>query len=67
MVGVQIPDSVRRVLVCADHDKNGAGESAAIKLVSRLLKEGKDARLVMPSEIDSDWNDVLMSGGQANG
>ena len=66
MVGVQIPDSVKRVWVCADNDSNGAGESAATKLVSRLLREGKDARLVMPSEIDSDWNDVLL-GGQANG
>lgn len=67
MVGVQIPDSVKRVWVMADNDENGAGESAATKLVSRLLREGKDARLVMPSEIDSDWNDVLLSGGQGNG
>ena len=67
MTGVVVPESVKRVLVMADNDLNGAGESAATKLVSRLLKEGRDARLVMPSEINSDWNDVLLSGGQANG
>ena len=67
MVSVAVPESVKRVWVMADNDENGAGESAATKLVSRLLKEGRDARLVMPSEINSDWNDVLLSGGQANG
>lgn len=67
MTGVIIPDTVERVWVCADNDSNGAGESAATKLVARLLKEGRDARLVMPRDVDSDWNDVLLSGGQANG
>lgn len=66
MVSVIVPESVKRVWVCADNDENGAGESAATKLVARLLKEGRDARLVMPTEIDSDWNDVLL-GGQSNG
>lgn len=60
MTSVVIPDSVRRIYVMADHDANGAGEQAATKLVSRLLKEGRDARLVMPAEIDSDWNDILL-------
>lgn len=67
MASVAVPESVKRVWVMADNDENGAGELAATKLVARLLKEGKDARLVMPSEIDSDWNDVLLSGGQTNG
>jgi putative DNA primase/helicase len=65
MVSVAVPESVKRVWVMADNDENGAGESAAVKLVSRLLKEGKDARLVMPDKF-GDWNDVLL-GVQANG
>lgn len=65
MVSVAVPESVKRVWVMADNDENGAGESAATKLVARLLKEGKDARLVMPDKF-GDWNDVLL-GGQANG
>ena len=61
MVSVAVPESVKRVLVMADNDENGAGESAATKLVARLLKEGKDARLVMPDKF-GDWNDVLLGG-----
>lgn len=63
MTAIVIPDTVRLVLICADHDTNGTGEQAAKKLARRLLAEGRRVKILLPTTPDSDWADG-MEGAQ---
>lgn len=58
---VLIPDAVREVIVCADHDKSG--KTAAQELIPRLLNEGKTVRVATPPVPGTDWNDTLTNRG----
>jgi putative DNA primase/helicase len=53
-----LPLAVRRVLIAVDHDRNGAGESAARAAGQRWVTEGRRVWLAMPKGF-GDWNDVL--------
>lgn len=62
---VQIPDSVRRVLVYGDNDADGdfEGEASAFALARRLRKESRhatprDVEVLIPRKRGSDWADV---------
>jgi hypothetical protein len=46
-------------IIGADKDQNGAGESAARKAMARWLAEGRQPRLVMPNDVDTDFADVV--------
>jgi hypothetical protein len=59
MERLELPDSIREVLVAADHDP--AGLNAARALVRRLLQEGRRVRLAIPPRPGADWLDVLVS------
>ena len=48
MTTIVIPDSVRLVLICADHDARGTGEQAAKKLARRMLAEGRRVKISCP-------------------
>ena len=63
MTTIVIPDTVRLVLICADHDAGGTGEQAAKKLARRMLAEGRRVKILIPSTPGSDWADG-MEGGQ---
>ncbi|KLC44572.1 toprim domain-containing protein [Xanthomonas perforans] len=69
MTKVEVPDYVQAVIVWADRDHNGVGQTAAAELVARLRKAGKKAVCVIPpfapapGEKTVDWNDVLRSLG----
>lgn len=63
MTNVVIPDTVRLVLICADHDAGGTGEQAARKLARRMLAEGRRVKILMPSTPGTDWADG-MEGAQ---
>ncbi len=54
---VQLPASVRRVAIHADHDD--AGLAAAERLRDQLAKDGRDVDLVVPPERGMDPLDVL--------
>jgi putative DNA primase/helicase len=54
---VIIPEAVREVIICADHDR--AGKGAANSLARRLLREGKHVRVAVPPLEGMDWLDVL--------
>jgi putative DNA primase/helicase len=56
---VVIPESVREVVICADHDVPGI--KAAKTVASRLLNEGKTVRLAIPPTPGHDWLDALQS------
>lgn len=60
LVALALPPIVRRVVVLADHDANGAGERAGRTAAARWLAEGRRVRLAMPPEPGSDFNDVLV-------
>ena len=56
---VVLPASVRRVVIAADRDVEGAGQKAAAALSRRLKAEGRRVECWLPS-ICSDFNDELM-------
>lgn len=58
---VQIPESVRELLICGDRDE--AGMQAAHELSARMVSEGKKVRIAMPPEGVKDFNDLLRHGG----
>ena len=57
---VVLPASVRRVVIAADRDVEGAGQKAAATLARRLKVEGRRVECWLPS-ICSDFNDELMA------
>lgn len=54
---IEIPPTVQSVLIAADHDD--AGIRSAQALASRLTKEGREVRLLLPSVKGADWLDVV--------
>jgi hypothetical protein len=60
-----LPTVVTTMIILADNDVNGAGEAAARAAAERWLAEGRRIRLAMPPKPGGDFNDVLMSGGNA--
>jgi putative DNA primase/helicase len=63
MTNIVLPNNVRTVVICADHDANGTGERAAKQLARRLLAEGRRVKILMPSTPGADWADG-MEGAQ---
>jgi len=46
-------------IIGADNDHNGAGEQAARRAMARWTAEGRQPRLVMPEQVDTDFADVV--------
>ena len=60
-VGIEkliLPPEARTLLICADHDANGAGERAARRAAKRFISEGRQVRLAVPPQ-GLDFNDLL--------
>ena len=53
------PRLAREVHIFADNDATGAGQLAATRLKERIEQRVK-ARVVVPPQADTDWNDVLL-------
>ncbi|QRD62756.1 toprim domain-containing protein (plasmid) [Xanthomonas citri pv. citri] len=72
MAQLHIPDEVQFVIVWADRDTSGAGQSAGGELVQRVRNMGKKAVLVLPpfsvpeGGKSVDWNDVVAALGLDN-
>ncbi len=64
---MEIPVSVRRIIICADFDKSGAGTEAARKLGTRLHLQRREVHILTPeSDISNprksiDWLDCLIA------
>lgn len=56
---VQLPETLRNVLIAADHDANGVGQRAAETLARRLAAEGRRVRIALPDEPGTDFCNVL--------
>jgi hypothetical protein len=59
LVALILPAIIRKVIILADHDVNGAGEEAARKAAQRWLAEGRRVRIALPPEPGTDMADVL--------
>lgn len=59
MVALQLPDTVREVIICADADP--AGRRAATDTALRLRHEGRSVRIAQPP-MNRDFNDMLREG-----
>lgn len=55
---VVIPETVKNILIGADNDE--AGMRVARNLGKRLVNEGHEVTIRMPSEPGADWNDHLV-------
>jgi hypothetical protein len=55
-----LPELVRDVVIVADHDASGAGQSAAWIAAQRWLAEGRSVRIALPPNTGTDFNDMLL-------
>ena len=58
---VQIPASVKRIIIGSDNDASGMGQDTAQKLAERLMSEDKirEVKIITPGLVGTDWLDVL--------
>jgi putative DNA primase/helicase len=57
MAHVVLPAIVQTVLICADHDQPGI--EAAHALANRLLREGRQVKILLPPTPGTDWADEV--------
>ena len=57
MVSLEIPSSIRTLLICGDNDP--AGITASLALKARAIQEGYAVKHITPQEAGFDFNDVL--------
>jgi len=66
MERIQIPEHVRKVVICVDNDRSFTGQAASFALAKRLVT-GPDKRgvtVVMPLNANDDMADYALRGGE---
>jgi hypothetical protein len=58
---VEVPDSVRELIIAADHDHSGTGLKAAKAAMRKHWKPWRLVRVLMPNRV-GDFNDLLTEG-----
>ncbi|MBX9878852.1 MAG: toprim domain-containing protein [Candidatus Obscuribacterales bacterium] len=66
MASLEVPETVKQVMIFADHDMNNVGLAAAQKLATRLLYAHKKVKLLLPPRAGTDWFDYVMSNEVAS-
>jgi putative DNA primase/helicase len=61
----QWPAGLQSLVVFADNDAHGVGQSAARELVGRAAAAGLECRVLVPEIVGYDWLDVYVAGGAA--
>jgi phage/plasmid primase-like uncharacterized protein len=61
---VEIPATVREVVIFADNDVSLRGQQAAHALAKRLLQEGRKVDIKIPEKPGTDWLNVYVRGLQ---
>lgn len=56
-----------RILICADHDASGAGETYATRAVARFQSMGLSAAWRMPKTLGVDWLDQALGNQDGKG
>jgi putative DNA primase/helicase len=54
-----LPLSATHVIICSDHDTNGAGQEASNFAARRFVAEGRRVRIATPPKAGTDFNDLL--------
>jgi hypothetical protein len=52
------------VLILADNDANKIGQAAAYRAARRWKNEGRRVRIALPTDVDSDFCDLLNAEGE---
>jgi hypothetical protein len=55
-------NGIDALTIFADHDESGTGQNAARRTYDRWRAAGKDAAIILPSNIGADWNDAVCAG-----
>lgn len=58
------PETVKKLVIFGDHDKNYAGHKAAYTLAFRAAGKGLDVEVKIPHLVGTDWNDSLREENQ---
>ena len=53
-------DGISNLILLVDHDRNGAGQNAAMVCEQRWRQAGRDVLQLLPHEPGFDFNDVVM-------
>ena len=61
----QWPAGLQSLVVFADNDAHGVGQSAARELAGRAVAAGLECRVLVPEIVGEDWLDVYVAGGAA--
>jgi len=58
---VNIPSTVKQIVIGSDNDESGVGQTTAKKLSERLMREDKtrQVKIITPELVGTDWLDVL--------
>lgn len=59
------PQGLQTLVVFADNDANGVGQSAARNLAGRAAAAGIEVRVLIPETVGTDWLDVYVGGRAA--
>ncbi len=57
---IELPSSVRRIVIAADNDLSGVGQRNTLAAYDRWTAEGRSVRIVAPPDVGDDFNDVLL-------
>src|SRR5580704_6503062 len=56
---LELPSTVRAVIIAADNDASGTGQRNALAAYDRWTAEGRSVRIKTPPDVGDDFNDVL--------
>ncbi len=59
---IQLPPTLKELVIACDHDAKGYGKDAACALIARVKRPGLKIHILKPPEV-GDWLDVLNQGG----
>jgi len=59
----QWPAGLQSLVIFADNDASGVGQSAARELAGRAVAAGLECRVLVPEIAGNDWLDVYVAGG----
>jgi putative DNA primase/helicase len=57
-----VPQSVRELIIFADHDRSERGQKAARKLARRTIAAGIKTKILIPPVAGTDWLDTVTKG-----
>jgi hypothetical protein len=57
---LDLPPTVRAVIIAVDNDASGVGQRNALAAYDRWTAEGRSVRIVAPPVVGDDFNDVLL-------